>query len=171
LKANAGLRMCFGHSGGEAYWFSDPANDANQKGKRPGDAWQFGNQVIDLCLTYPEVYCEVGYLDGVLEPKQAALLVRRLEAVVNLPSKDGKWRFGDKLMYGTDWHMIYKVPHFEKYLEKWDEVIKQVDKGSLRQAFFAGNAKKFLRLDELAKDSRFTLEQRNAWAALSAGIK
>jgi hypothetical protein len=172
LKANAGLRMCFGHSGGEAYWFSDPANDAaNEKNKTPGDPWQFGNQVIDLCCTYPEVYCEVGYLDGVLDPRQATLLVRRLEAVVNRPSKDGKWRFGDKLMYGTDWHMIYKEPHYEKYLEKWDEVIKQVDNGSLRQAFFAGNAKKFLRVDDLGKNSHFTQEQRNEFAVLSAGIK
>ncbi len=114
-SANKGLRLCFGHSGGEAYWFSDPANDpVSRKNKPPGDPWQFGNQVVDLCLTYPDVYCEVGYLDGVLDPKQAAVLVRRLQSVIDLPSKDGKWRFGEKLMYGTDWHMIYKVPELRE---------------------------------------------------------
>jgi predicted TIM-barrel fold metal-dependent hydrolase len=172
LKTTPGLRMCFGHSGGEAYWFSDPANDAaNQKNKPPGDNWQFGNQVVDLCLTYPDVYCEVGYLSGVLEPKQAAALVHRLEAVINLLSKDGKWRFGDKLMYGTDWHMIYKEPNYDRYLEKWDDVIKQVDKGGWRQAFLAGNAKKFLRLDTLTHDPRFTPAQQKQLLALSGGIK
>jgi predicted TIM-barrel fold metal-dependent hydrolase len=169
---NKNLRLCFGHSGGEAYWFSDPVNDAaNEKNKPPGHPWQFGNQVVKLCLKYPDVYCEVGYLNEIFKPQQAEALVRRLKAVVDLPSDDGKWRFGDKLMYGTDWHMMYKEPHYEKYLEKWDEIIKQVDKGSLRQAFFAGNAKKFLRLDELAKDGRFTPEQQKQLAALSAGIK
>ena len=172
LKTTAGLRLCFGHSGGETYWFSDPANDAaRQKHNPPGDNWQFGNQVVDLCLTYPDVYCEVGYLSGVLDPQQAAALVTRLKAVVNLPSKDGKWRFGDKLMYGTDWHMIYKEPDYDKYLEKWDDVIKQVDKGAWRQAFFAGNAKKFLQLDALAKDARFTSTQQKQLLALTDAIK
>jgi predicted TIM-barrel fold metal-dependent hydrolase len=167
-----GFRICFGHSGGEAYWFSDPGQDSvNQKNKPPGDAWQFGNQVIELCRNYPDVYCDVGYLDGILDPKQAAVLARRLEAVVNLPGKDGKWRVGDKLVYGTDWHMIYKQPGYEKYLQAWDDVMKQVDKGQWRQRFFAGNAKKFLRLDELAKDSRFTTAQRTELSALSAAIK
>lgn len=170
-KENTGLRLCLGHSGGEAYWFSDPADDAKHKEKPPGDAWQFGNQVVELCLMYPDVYCEVGYLDGILDPKQSAALVRRLQAVANLPSKNGKWRFGDKLMYGTDWHMIYKEPNFEQYLGKWDEVIKQVNKGEWRGAFFAGNAKKFLRLDKLAKDSRFTGEQRKEWDRLSSSIR
>jgi hypothetical protein len=153
-------------------------NDAaNEKNKAPGDPWQFGNQVVKLCLKYPDVYCEVGYLNEIFKPQKADALVRRLKAVVDLPSDDGKWRFGDKLMYGTDWHMVYKEPHYDKYLEKWDEVIKRVDKdqgndnGALRKGFFAGNAKRFLRLDDLAHDSRFTQEQRNALTALCAGIK
>lgn len=168
---NAGLRLCFGHSGGEAYWFSDPAKDSNQKGKPPGDPWQFGNQVVELCLTYPNVYCEVGYLDGIQDQKKAAVLVQRLKTIVNQRSKDGSWCFGDKIMYGTDWHMIYKEPNYKEYLKAWDEVIKKVDGGKWRQSLFAGNAKKFLRLEDLAKDPRFTTDQQKAWMALSTAIK
>jgi predicted TIM-barrel fold metal-dependent hydrolase len=166
-RRNAGLRLCFGHSGGEDYWFSDTANDSNHQANSQKDPWQFGNKVVELCLTYPDVYCEVGYLDGILDPKKAALLSKRLESVLNRPSKDRKWKFGDKIMYGTDWHMIYKEPDYDKYLARWDEVIKKINGGIWRQAFFAGNAKKFLRLDELAKDPRFTPEQQKEWLALS----
>jgi predicted TIM-barrel fold metal-dependent hydrolase len=170
-RDNAGFRLCFGHSGGEAYWFSDPADDSAHTATPPGDDWQFGNQVVDLCLTYPDVYCEVGYLDGILDPKKVGVLLKRLECVVNRPSKDGKWRFGDKLMYGTDWHMIIQEPRYETYLARWDDLIKKVDNGTWRRAFFAGNAKKFLRLDELAKDARFTPEQKKEWSDLSSAIK
>jgi hypothetical protein len=99
------------------------------------------------------------------------VLLKRLECVVNRPSKDGKWRFGDKLMYGTDWHMIIQEPRYETYLARWDDLIKKVDNGTWRRAFFAGNAKKFLRLDELAKDARFTPEQKKEWSDLSSAIK
>ncbi len=170
-KENADLALCFGHAGGETYWFSDPANDASHSARPPGDPWQFGHQVVELCLTYPNVYCEVGYLDSILDPKKMSVLVRRLEAVLDRPSNDGKWRFGDKLMFGTDWHMLYKVVGYQDYLAKWDEVIKSVAKGAWRQAFFAVNAKAFLRLTLLAQDPRFTPDQRRELAALNAAIK
>jgi len=170
-KENANLALCFGHAGGEAYWFSDPADDAKQNAKPPGDPWQFGNQVVEMCLTYPNVYCEVGYLDPILDPRKMDLLVRRLEAIIERPSMDGTWRLGSKIMFGTDWHMLYKEAGYEEYLAKWDEVIKRVANGAWRQAFFGGNAKKSLRLADLAQDSRFTPDERKRWAELSAAIK
>jgi predicted TIM-barrel fold metal-dependent hydrolase len=167
-KENAGMRLCFGHGGGDAYWFSDPADDAKHKGDA---AWQFGDKVVQLCLKYPNVYCDVGYFSGILNPKKARALLARVQSVIDLPSEDGgAWKFGDKMMYGSDWHMIIKEPHHEKYLACWDDLMKHVKGGSWRQAFFAGNAKKFLRLNELANDKRFAAEQHEL-QALSDGIK
>lgn len=177
---NKGLRLGLGHAGGDPYWLSNPDDDkANKERQPPGSQWQFGNQVVELCLTYPDVYCELGYLKGILDVRETPALVRRLQSIVNLPSKDGKWRFGDKIMYGTDWSMIHKESSYKDYLDGWDKVMKQLDdgkdaktKGIWRQAFFARNAKKFLQLDKLAEDSRrFAPEQRKVMLPLSGAIK
>jgi len=81
--------------------------------------------VVELCLRYPNVYCEVGYLDAALEKKPLALFTSRLASVLNQPSVDSRWLFGDKVMYGTDWHMMHKVDDHEKYLAVFDELFAQ----------------------------------------------
>jgi hypothetical protein len=167
-KNNVGMRLCFGHAGGDEYWFSDPDKDSQN---RRDPAWQFGDKVVKLCLKYRNVYADVGYLAGIRDHSKAGYLLKRLTSLMNLESEDKTWRFGDKLMYGTDWHMMFKEPDYDKYLKRWDEVMKQVDNGKWRQKFFAGNAKEFLQLDKLAKDQRLTQEQQNGLASLSAGIK
>ena len=49
-------------------------------------------------------------------------------------------------MYGSDWHLISREEGYPSYLEAFDRVMQNVDKGRWRQAFFAGNAISFLRL-------------------------
>jgi hypothetical protein len=168
---NAALRLCFGHSGGEAYWFSDPGKDSGHAGSdSQKDPWQFGSKVVELCQTYENVYCEVGYLNEIAKTQNATWLTQRLEKLLEEPSKNGKWKFGDKIMYGTDWHMMIKEKDYEKYLGQWDDVMKKVQSGKWRQAFFASNAKKFLQLDQLANDSRFTKDQQRELDKLSKAI-
>jgi predicted TIM-barrel fold metal-dependent hydrolase len=171
LADHTGLRLCFGHAGGEDYWFSDMADDGKHNADAQKDPWQFGNKVVELCLKYENVYCDFGYLDGIRDPVKADRLFKRLENIIDKASDDRKWKFGDKMMYGTDWHMIYKETDYDKYLARWDEIIKKVKGGSWRQPFFAGNAKKFLRLDQLAIDPRFSQVQRDELTRLSAAIK
>jgi predicted TIM-barrel fold metal-dependent hydrolase len=170
LKLVPNLRLTFGHAGGEAFWFS--AQDYPDSDTSPAARdWRFGRKVVELCLRYPNVYCEAGYLDQVLQPGPAARLRTRLAAQLDRDAESGQWKFGDKLMYGTDWHMIYKEDHAPVYLAAFDAIISGIDAGKWRRKFFAGNAATFLRLGELAKDPRFTTEQRKHWGMIHADAK
>ena len=76
------LRLCLGHAGGgrasnlgvsSAGWMAD--NDAEWS-----DADNFARIVADLCATYPNVYCELGYITELLDdPTARELLVANIE--------------------------------------------------------------------------------------------
>jgi len=51
------LRLCLGHAGGSDYWFT------NTLSCHP----DWGEAVVKLCTTYPNVYCEVGILEEVAD--------------------------------------------------------------------------------------------------------
>ena len=166
------LRLAFGHAGGEAYWFStQDYADTDQSAE--ARSWRFGRKVVELCQRYPNVYCEVGYLEQVLDPDSQSPAVKalrqRLAGVLD-KTGPGKFRFGDKLMYGTDWHMLYKEDNAPGYLAAFDRVISSIDQGRWRRKFFAGNAVEFLQLDRLAKDPRFA-GQRQHWETILANAK
>jgi predicted TIM-barrel fold metal-dependent hydrolase len=171
------LRLCFGHAGGQEFWFSRPGAEHNEQppeGKPESqEAWRFGRQVVDLCLKYKNVYCEVGYLTAVLTDDGRDRLTKRLERELPRPSTavgaGPSWQFGDKLMYGTDWHMFYKEKRRKKYLSAFDQVVSNIDGGGWQRKFFSGNAVAYLKLSELAGDRKkpFTDEQRAKWAEIA----
>lgn len=156
LIKHPSLRLCLAHSGGEDYWFSS----SNNKGQT------FGENVVKLCLKYPNVYCEVGYMEKILDPALAGLLDTRLRSVINRRSTDGAWAFGEKIMYGTDWHMIHKEQHHRDYLCKFHTLFAEPGLKNWQRPFFSGNAVRFLKLPKLAKDERFTVAQRDYWQSL-----
>jgi predicted TIM-barrel fold metal-dependent hydrolase len=157
------LRLCFGHAGGDDYWFS-PGNDVG-----------FGVEVVQLCLRYENVFCETGYLEQILATGNVERFRNRLASVIDLPSQcncAGHWKFGDKFMYGTDWFMIAKETHPEIYLVDFWKLFDN-DHGSLKKwerAFFGRNAVRFLRLSDVAADARFTPTQRQYWQKLIADV-
>jgi len=163
LSNHPSLRLCFGHSGGEAYWFAGASRkvDKDEALKR-----SFGTNVVQLCLTYSNVFCEVGYLDRILDADSAALFTNRLASVIRQPAVSGGWTFGDKLMYGTDWHMIHKEDDHEKYLDAFACIFARPEFAGYQRRFLAGNAVRFLQLDRLAADPRFTEAQRRRWAEI-----
>ena len=161
------LRLCFAHAGGEPWWFSageapDP-NDSAADQQR----WTFGREVVQLCIDFKNVYCEAGYLDPVLSPgaKRDRFVARLKEAVVRDTLQLGV-KFGNKIMYGTDWHMIYKEKDYTKYLESFATVFSDPVLQPFATRFFAGTAAEYLKLKAVANDPRFTPEQRAAIDAL-----
>ena len=154
----SGLRLCLGHAGGEEFWFEGKKSQNDSKGYR-----DFGAEVVRLCLAYPNVYCEVGYLERILDEEDRSLFKAKLAELLDKDGTGGAWKFGDKIMYGTDWHMIEKEPHQKDYLQRFDEILSDIDGGKWRRRFFAGNAVKFLGLADLARDSRFKPEQQARW--------
>lgn len=161
LKKHANLRLCFGHSGGDAYWFPAENADAVTKEQR-----KFGAKVVELCLNYPNVYCEAGYLEKILDPAARILFQKQLGAVINKPSSKGPWRFGDKIMYGTDWHMIHKEARHEQMPAMFQAAFADPQLRPFQRAFFSRNAVAYLRLTEVANDSRFSDAQHQYWKLL-----
>jgi predicted TIM-barrel fold metal-dependent hydrolase len=171
------LRLCFGHAGGHQFWFSRPGAEQNEtppEGKVDFQrAWCFGQQVVELCLRYKNVYCEVAYLEDLLTPDGAKRLSQRLERELPRPSTadaeaGAPWQLGDKLMYGTDWHMLYKEKGRQDYLSACNKIISGIDGAKWQRKFFAGNASAFLKLDKLAANTHYSEKQRRHWADIVA---
>lgn len=160
LVAHPNLFLCFGHSGGEAYWFADAKRKSGADEPR---SRSFGTNVVELCLRYPNVYCEVGYLEDILELKMIPVFTKRLLSVIGRKSTAGNWAFGDKIMYGTDWHMIHKQADHRRYTDQFNKVFSRSGLKYYHRRFFSGNAVRFLQLDQLANQPRFTKAQQDYW--------
>jgi predicted TIM-barrel fold metal-dependent hydrolase len=165
LQKHPHLRLCLAHSGGDDYWFAQGAPSEEDKPLR-----EFGEKVVELCLEYPNVYCEVGYLEQILNSNAADIYTKKLAGLIDRDSTDTrdaslKWRFGDKIMYGTDWHMIHKEPGHRKYLACFQQVFRDPTLSPWQRAFFSRNAVTFLQLAKHADESRFSAEKA-AWQDL-----
>jgi predicted TIM-barrel fold metal-dependent hydrolase len=163
LEKHPKLRLCFGHAGGDTYWFSKPGDAAGDQA--------FGAGVVDLCLKYDNVYCEAGYLEEVLDPARRDAFKARLASVIGRRSLDGRWQFGDKFMYGTDWFMISKERHPETYLvDFWNVFQEDAALKPWSRRFFGRNAVAFLNLARVADSAGtpFTAKQRDYWKKLVA---
>jgi predicted TIM-barrel fold metal-dependent hydrolase len=156
LKRHPNLRLCFGHAGGDDYWFSPTAG---------GDVG-YGADVVRLCLTYENVYCETGYLERILDPKSRSALKNRLAQNIDRSSPIGNWRFGDKIMYGTDWYKISKEHQPESYLKDLSDVFNDSRLQQWRRQFFGHNAIVFIKLDHYLADPRFDQAQHDNWKKL-----
>ena len=154
------LRLCFGHSGGHAFWFPQAAADAEEV--------RFGRMVADLCLKHPNVYCEVGYLEQILKPGDRELFKNRLKEQIDRPSTapTGSWKLGNKIMYGSDWHMIHKEKGHEQYPAAFNELFTDPALKPWQRAFFCRNAIAYLKLQELTTKPGVTPGQKLAWENL-----
>lgn len=155
------LRLCFGHAGGHAYWFpsSKPTDEEINEA-------QFGAQVVQLCLKHPNVYCEVAYLDQILTDDGKKAFKSKLASVINIKSTTGDWRFGDKIMYGSDWHMIHKEPHHEDYPAAFNSLFTDPILKSWQRAFFCRNALAYLQFKKVISAPGVTSEQQKYWQDL-----
>jgi predicted TIM-barrel fold metal-dependent hydrolase len=166
------LRLCFGHAGGDAWWFSEgvvPPSDISESDQK---RWTFGWEVVKLCRDFENVYCEVGYLEEVLYPgPKRERFIARLRDTFPQPTAKSGVNFGHKIMYGTDWHQIYKERDYKKYLGQFQTVFSTTPElAPYRDRFFAGTAAEFIKLSTLAQDGRFSVQQRQAFATLLGKI-
>jgi predicted TIM-barrel fold metal-dependent hydrolase len=145
LAKHQNLRVCFGHSGGNDYWFglNEDTNSA-----------QFSQTLVKLCETYPNIYCDSAYWEHLLTAKGVEALETELPIAVLKHPKLAK-----KLIYGSDWYMVSREENYDEYLSRmitalchpqenvpnWNQFISD---------FFAGNEARYLQLDKLTKDER-----------------
>jgi len=147
LKKHPNLRLCFGHAGGEGGWF-DAQGDGNL-------GTNYSAEVVRLCVEFPNVYCEAAYLDPILTDSGLGQFQTNLVHV--LRQHPG---LSNKLMYGTDWHMLTQEDKHPHYLRQFNTVFEHPELAAMKADFFAGNAARYLRLRDLANDQRLNAALR-----------
>lgn len=154
------LRLALAHAGGGASWFAEGPWDG---------ARDFDQRAWDLATRFPNVYLDLSYSDEVLDPVRREALRRRLVAL--LPAQPGRpHALGDKLIYGSDWHMVGVLDRRRDILVELRRLFGDRALAPYRARFFAGNAARFLRLREHAESALLQPAQRQALRALLARI-
>lgn len=132
----ATLRLCLGHAGGEEGWVAPHSAEGEL-------VWaaSYAREVVELCARYPNVFCELGHLECLLQADLRAKFVRRLERVIEAYGD----AFGSKVMYGSDWHLVARVPDCREL----PRVLRAAVRGSeilaeYERAWFTDNAVRFL---------------------------
>ena len=157
------LRLTLAHAGGGESWFSDR--------EWTGDA-DFDQRAWDLATRYENVYLDLSYSDEVLDPAKLAALQRRFAAL--LPSSHDPLRpyaLGDKLVYGSDWHMVAVLVERTRILAVLRDLFDEPALVPYRARFFAGNAVRFLRLGEWNEAAALEPAQHDALSALIARVQ
>lgn len=126
------LHLCFGHAGSDD-WYSDTPTDPE---------WDktWSGQIVQHCLTYDNVYCDFGAFSEVYHEPNHGRFVRRLKEVTKLYPA-----LKQKLLYGSDWSMIYLTPDHAEYLDRFTRIAEEAELD--RDAFFRGNAVRYLDLE------------------------
>lgn len=135
------LRLCFGHAGG-----GDATNGKNHSfgwmakaDAQWDDPDNFARTVVELCVSKPHVYCELGYITELFEPGAKPTVIANFK---NACATKGTYRFLDKVAYGSDWHMPDMVDNARAYLDFFIQLMKEHSHEE-REAFFWGNALRY----------------------------
>lgn len=152
------LIICFGHAGGGNYEIN--INRENGKlSKKCFKGWfdldnsewgsenSYPSKIIELCQTYQYAYTDMSYLHEMIsnDEYQHAFVRRLKDAVGSKPGKD--YDFGNKIMYGSDWHMSGIVNKTNAFLDLFQSIFND-NKGlaPYSDKFFYTNAIDYLRL-------------------------
>jgi predicted TIM-barrel fold metal-dependent hydrolase len=152
------LRLCFGHSGGGTYKVQgDHTSATSPTGREIFRYWgwfaknerdwrdedNYTRCIIELCQQYPNVYCDFSYLHELFDKEKRRLFVKRFRSALNT---DSDYPFGDKIMYGSDWHMGQITGRTSEFLNEMKRIVDSIDP-DLGSRLFYQNALRFLRLD------------------------
>ena len=132
LREYPGLRLCIGHAGGEPAWFKAGLSDEDAEWRR---------ETVRLCCEYEHVYCEVGHLDDLTDVAARQRFGSRL---AEARETKGPYSFPDKVMYGSDYHLITRIHRFQRIPALLEEAFEGA--GYDVESFFRGAARRYLGL-------------------------
>lgn len=143
------LRLCFGHAGGGRMvngvlkspgWMADSEAEWN-------DPDNFARIVSEICTTYPNVYCEIGYLTELFQPSKQTIFIANLErAKLNAIEAGRPYHLLDKMAFGTDWHMPQMIDRTRDYFEIFLSILNQEPYCNYLEGFFWETAYRYLKL-------------------------
>jgi len=146
------LRLCFGHAGGPDFWFGG------------GDDADWGSLVLQMCTTYPNVYCEVGVHTEILDRGRHERFIATLARLFKdseQPSKEHPFPFTTKIMYGTDWFMPGPVDNPADYLDAYEAAFLDARLRPYYKRFFLDNAIRYLDIESRIARQDFPAAVRN----------
>ena len=150
LEIFPNLRLCLGHAGGghikngnvESFgWFADSECEWDHDDN-------FARIVAELCVAYPNVYCEIGYLTELFEKtKYLKLFINNIERAKKIKSSSlNSYDFMDKLAYGSDWHMPEMISKTRKYFNIYLNMLNRMEYKCYLNKFFWENAYRYLKI-------------------------
>ena len=122
------------------------------------EQWSKGNyaqKVVELCVKYPNVYCDVSHLHQILNKNLPSGLVdqsnrsafeivrdRVITVIEEFPD------FAKKIMYGSDWHMVKMLNRTDRFLEAFQKLYSHEKLLKYKDNFFYINALRWLNIPE-----------------------
>lgn len=135
-KEFSNLRLCLGHAGGTEGWFSKT---------KEGFENSYAKTVYDLCVNYKNVYCEVGFLEDVHNPKLVPYFIERLKNMFK--NDNGLYKFSCKIKYGSDYHILFNHGIENGYDLEYRTIFKEDGLKEYAEKFFYKNAEKYLKIN------------------------
>ncbi len=149
------MRLCFGHAGGgkrkvNGRWVKGWLTETEEEWSDPNN---YARKVVELCRRYPHVYCDLSYLHEIVGSKKAqASLARRLEIeLTREATADKPFKLADKIMYGSDWHMVSMVNDIEAYFGQIKDIFEKQKMQPFADRFYFKNALRYVDLEAYIK--------------------
>lgn len=142
------LRLCLGHAGGGRYRRDNDGSLISAGWVASECDWvlpdNYAKNVVALCQNYKNVYCELANIDSILDNStDKDHLVENLRQA--LIDTSGPYPFCDKVMYGTDWHMVGMVNDVVDYFQTLTDIFDQPEFAAFKSGFFYNNAMNYLK--------------------------
>ena len=133
------LILCFGHAGGEKAWFNPDFT---------GDENEYARKVYELCVKYKNTYCDMGYFPLIYSKDGVDKLRTNLLQLFQRPldGQTRKFDFSDKILYGSDWHMLMQENCYEDYFPAFVKLFNEDQYSEYYKKFFFSNSIRFLQL-------------------------
>ena len=145
LQKRKNLRLCLGHAGGGRMRKSAGWLATSDEEWATADNYACG--VVELCITYPNVYCEMAYITTLLaEDRDRKIRDTFLSNLERARKIKGEYDFMTKIAYGSDWHMPEMVANARRYLGVWFEIFSLPDYKDYREQFFWKNSETYLKI-------------------------
>lgn len=131
MKEFRALRLNLAHAGGLFFWYDKPRETS----------WTREVANMLACGRYPNLYADAGDVANFLEGISDTNTKKLIENMQNM-QREAKQR----LMYGTDWPLLARLPGFRKYRRSFDPVLAKVFDTNDLPKFFYRSAASFLGL-------------------------
>ena len=95
---------------------------------------------------YNNVYCDFSYLAGILDHQNYDVLKQWLEYLFNNNEVKAGYKFSNKIVYGSDFHVLMYEKGYKDFLKSFIKVFDSSQLRLYRDKFFVKNAIDFLNL-------------------------